>query len=175
MKKGKFSYLLILLLLLLAIFFGRYWYFRPLLSPGEPAPDFITQDSKGNSLSLGEFRGSYVLLSFWGSWCGPCRKDNSGIVSIYEEFKDQKFKDGKGFSVLSIAAETNRESWEKAIIKDNLAWEHHILSLDKFNHPVFQLYKVREIPTKYLINPQGIIVGVNPNHDEMRKILTNRQ
>lgn len=174
MKKRNSAYFLFALLLLI-FFFGRYWYLRPRLSPGEIAPDFIARDYKGDTISLGSFRGSYLLLDFWGSWCGPCRKDNPGIVSIYEQFKDQKFRDGEGFKVLSVAAETNTTSWEKAISKDQLNWEHHILSLDKFKHPVFQLYKVREIPTKYLINPRGIIIGVNPGHDEMRKILTNRQ
>lgn len=174
MNKSRISFFLIAGIFLL-ILFGRYWYFRPKLSLGEVAPDFVTVDYRGDSISLEEFRGGYLLLDFWGSWCGPCRKDNPNIVKIHEEFKDQRFKDGQGLKVLSVAVETNEASWRAAVKKDNLSWENHIVSTEKFDHPVLRLYQIREIPTKYLINPKGIIVGVNPNYDEMRKILTKRQ
>lgn len=153
---------------------GKYFYFKPKYINGEDAPVFSSQLLNGESFSLTDLKGYYVLLDFWGSWCGPCRKENPSIVALHQQFNGQKFKNAKGFEIVSVAIETSEKSWKAAIQRDGLNWKYHISENQRFKSPIVMQYGVREIPTKYLINPKGQIIGVNLTVDEISQLLSDR-
>lgn len=121
---------------------------RKIAIPGTKAIDFTKTDLNGQPLSLSSFRGKYVLLDFWGSWCVPCRKGNPHLKELYSRYKE------KGFDIIGIAADNNtEEAWRKAIEKDGLPW-HHILVGD-----LEAVYNITLYPTKILIDKQGNVIG----------------
>jgi len=121
---------------------------RKIAVPGTKAIDFTKTDVNGQTLSLSLFRGKYVLLDFWGSWCVPCRKGHPHLKELYSRYKE------KGFDIIGIAADNNTEdAWHKAIEKDELPW-HHILVGD-----LEAVYNITFYPTKILIDRQGNIIG----------------
>lgn len=144
-------------------FIGYKIYQLPKFSDGEVAPGFQAELINGDSFSLSDLNGSYVLLDFWGSWCGPCRQESPNLVKLHETFNGKTFIDAKGFEVVNVAIETNEKRWKKAIASDQLNWPHHIVQLDRFKGAIAQEYGVREIPTKYLLGTKGEILMVNPS------------
>ena len=153
-------------------YLGYQWYKAPKYSEGEVAPNFTSITPNGDEMSLSDFKGKYLLLDFWGSWCGPCRVENPSIVQLYTKYKDTKFKNADGFTVFSVGMETNKNRWMAAIQQDNLYWENHVSEVKRLKSDVALQYKVREIPTKYLISPEGNIIGVNMGFAEMDKLLS---
>ncbi len=149
---------LIFPLLLLAIVYGVFYYWNaPKYINGEKAPDFSYVDLDQNARKLSDFAGKWVLLDFWGSWCGPCRNSNKDLVQFYDEYK------AKNIEIISIALEQNAKAWKKAMQADGLVWSQQYSDLKRMKSPIAQLYGVHNIPTLYLINPQGYIAAVNPN------------
>ena len=120
--------------------------------PGAVAPDFTQVTPAGDSLSLSDLRGKVVLVDFWASWCGPCRKENPHVKQIYEKYKD------KGFDVLGVSLDRNKKSWEGAISKDGLPW-HHISDLKGWKNAVANMYSVSSIPHTILLDQEGRIVA----------------
>ena len=164
-----------ILLVLLVIGYAAYhFYKKPKYINGETAPQFSAQMIDGTEFSLSDMKGKYVLLDFWGSWCGPCRRENPSIVKLYDKFNGKTFTDASGFEVISVAIENNEARMKKAIAKDNLKWKYHIPQLDRFDSPIVIQYGVNEIPTKYLINPEGYIMGVNQSATEIERLLSER-
>jgi len=161
------------LLFLLAIlgYAGYYIYKMPKFSKGGTTPEFHAELMDGTSFKLSDLQGKYVMLDFWGSWCGPCRRDNPNLVRLNREYNGRQFKNADGFEILSVAIETNEKSWKRAIAKDQLTWKYHIVQTDRFKSPIPSMYGVNEIPTKYLLDPKGEIIAVNPGYDETKKIL----
>ncbi len=121
---------------------------------GKEAPDFSLPDTSGRPVKLSSFRGKYVLLDFWASWCAPCRADNPNIVKAYKQYHD------KGFEILSVSLdkEDARKQWLKAIYKDELTWTH-VSDLKYWNSIVVPLYGIRGIPQNFLIDPEGRIIA----------------
>ncbi|MRG44842.1 redoxin domain-containing protein [Chitinophaga sp. SYP-B3965] len=118
------------------------------------APDFTMKDPNDNSISLSSFRGKYVLIDFWASWCGPCRAENPTLVKAYEKYKGEKFE----ILGVSLDAEGAKEKWMKAIKDDGLTWPQ-ISDLKYWKSEVVKLYGIQGIPLNFLIDPDGKIIG----------------
>jgi len=123
---------------------------------GSMATDFTQPDTSGVPVSLSSFRGKYVLLDFWASWCGPCRQENPNVVANYQKFSP------KNFTVLGVSLDRpgQKDKWLQAIYKDQLAWTH-VSDLQFWNNAVAQQYKVQGIPQNFLIGPDGKIIAKN--------------
>ncbi len=137
---------------------GReFWKFlsnQKKLNPGRMAPVFIQNDTAGNRVNLTSFRGKYVLIDFWASWCGPCRAANTELVKIYNDFKDRNFT----ILGISLDAADGKDAWLKAIKNDRLSWTQ-VSDLKHWENEVAKLYSIMEIPQSFLIDPEGVIIA----------------
>lgn len=131
---------------------------------GSEAPDFTLPDVDGNPVSLSSFRGKYVLVDFWASWCPDCRKENPNIVAAWEKYKN------KNFAVLGVSLDRSREPWLAAIEKDKLTWTH-VSDLKFWSSEAAVLYCIRWIPMSFLIDPEGKIVSVGLEGEELHNKL----
>jgi thiol-disulfide isomerase/thioredoxin len=167
MQKSIFSKI-IYLGLAFAFLGGVYMWYRykvPKYIVGEQAADFQAVLTDGSNVKLSDLRGNYVLLQFWGSWCGPCRKENPELVALYSKYG------GKGFEIFSVGIEQNKERWQSAIQKDNMNWKYHSLEIGEFDGPIAQLYRVLQIPNLWLIDPNGVIVGHNMEFKKLEELI----
>jgi len=135
------------------------------VSIGKKAPDFALRDPEGNIVKLSDRLGKgYLLVDFWASWCGPCRRENPNVVKTYLEYKD------RGFDVFGVSLDKDKESWKKAIEKDHLTWTH-ASDLLFWNSAPAKLYGIRAIPSNLLLDKNGIIVAKNLRGEELQKKL----
>lgn len=132
---------------------------------GVTAPDITLPTPEGTMLSLSSLKGKVVLLDFWASWCGPCRKENPNVVRTYNKYRD------KGFTVFSVSLDKDKESWVKAIRDDNLMWPNHVSDLRFWDSPVVKLYNFNAIPQTFLVNAEGKIIAKNLRGEMLEKKL----
>ena len=132
------------------------------------APEFTLADTAGTNVALSSFKGKYVLLDFWASWCRDCRVENKNLVKVYQKFKDQE-----DLVFLSVSLDFNKENWIKTIAMDGLAWPNHVSDLMKWKSPVAKAYGVRSIPQAFLIDKQGNIVAEGLTGSKLEAKLTS--
>lgn len=121
---------------------------------GYPAINFSQASPEGKMIKLSDFKGKYVLVDFWASWCGPCRAENPNVVNAYQKYKD------KGFTVFGVALDSNKDAWLKAIEKDNLTWPQ-VSDLKGWANEAAKLYGITSIPQNLLLDKDGKIVAKN--------------
>lgn len=131
---------------------------------GSKFADFEQTNTKGKKIKLSNIKGKYILLEFWGSWCGPCREENPNLVKIYNTYKS------KGFKILGVAADDNKQQWLKAIKDDQLPWEN-VSDLKGVKNKAALIYGISAFPTNYLIDDKGIIIAKDLRGDALNKKL----
>ncbi len=131
----------------------------------QQAPEITMPDASGKTVSLSSFKGKYVLVDFWASWCGPCRNENPNVVAVYQKFKD------KNFTVLGVSLDEGKEEWLQAVKDDGLVWTQ-ISDLKKWESTVVGQYKFDGIPFNVLIDPSGKIIASSLRGADLEKKLT---
>ena len=130
------------------------------VEPGRIAINFTGLTPDGRELQLDDFRGNYLFLDFWASWCGPCRRSNPNKVSAFEQFHN------KGLNILSVSLDRKKDDWLKGIEADGLVW-NHVSDLKFWDSEPARLYGVRSIPSNFLIGPDGVIIASNLHGDAL--------
>ena len=139
------------------------------IAVGQPAPDIVLANPEGKVYKLSDLKGKVVLLDFWASWCGPCRRANPSVVAAYNRYKS------KGFAVFNVSLDKDRQKWIDAIKQDGLDWEYHVSDLKFWSSQAAALYKVQAIPQQFLIDKSGKIAAISQAgvslEKEMEKLL----
>jgi thiol-disulfide isomerase/thioredoxin len=154
----------------------RFFLMPPSFDAGEKAPAIESTLINGEPFSLDDLKGQYVLVDFWGSWCGPCRKEIPDLKKLYADYHGRAYKNADDFQIVSIALEKSDKYTRQLIEKEQLNWPYHIIEVSQIvlMSSLARTYEVKELPTKFLINPDGQLMGTDLSFDEMERILNER-
>jgi len=131
---------------------------------GQPAVDFTMVDPEGNPLTLSSLYGKYLLVDFWASWCGPCRRENPNVVNAFNKYHE------KGFDILGVSFDKDKEKWLKAVEDDKLTW-NHVSDLKGWDNAAGKLYAISSIPANILLDPEGKIIAKNLREEDLHNKL----
>jgi peroxiredoxin len=132
---------------------------------GKQAPELSLPDAEGNPVSLSSFRGKYLLVDFWASWCGPCRQENPNVVKAHMEFRNKK-----NFAILGVSLDNDKDAWQKAIQDDGLDWMQ-VCDLKNWNSKAVSTFQFQSIPFNVLIDPQGKVIASSLRGPELENKL----
>ncbi|HTO14996.1 MAG TPA: TlpA disulfide reductase family protein [Edaphocola sp.] len=156
------------LLLLGFLFPAIAQYKNETITIGTIVPELKFKNPNGKEMSLKKAnKDRYILIDFWASWCGPCRRTNPSLVRFYEEYSTKKFTGAKkGFDIFSVSLDNDEAAWKKGIEEDNLFWKNHISDLKGWKSEAATAYGVRYIPQAFLIDPSGKVIGAYMTADQ---------
>jgi thiol-disulfide isomerase/thioredoxin len=142
------------------------------LNIGNKAPELSYKNPGDTLVSLASLHGKIVLIDFWASWCGPCRRENPAVVEAYNKYKGQTFLGGeKGFTVYSVSLDNAKANWVNAIAVDKLVWSSHVSDLKFWSSEGAAKYGVQSIPTNWLIDGRGVILARSLRGADLEKKL----
>ncbi|MCO6460872.1 MAG: redoxin domain-containing protein [Saprospiraceae bacterium] len=162
-----FNWVIFIILAGLMYFIYQFMYMKPAFMVGEKVPDFRTTTIDGKKFSIRDMEGKLVLLDFWATWCGPCRKQLPALSSLYRTYKDSLHG---VFEIVSVALDDDTTALRLVINQDSLVWPYHIRE-PKSGGEIAALYQIKKIPTSYLLNDEGQILKVNPGIDDIKEWL----
>ena len=142
---------------------------------GTKATELNYKTPAGTDLSLSSLKGNMVLLDFWASWCGPCRRNNPAVVALYKKYQNKKWVKGvKGFTVYSVSLDQNADAWKQAIQQDGLVWPNHVSDLRGWSSEGAAKYGVRSIPQTVLVDETGFVLAINPGHELIEQLVNKK-
>lgn len=166
-------YVIPLIFLLLSFTWSEPLTPLPALSIGDKAPDVELPDLNGSTLKLSSLQGNVVLINFWSTWCVACNTiKNPEYARLWEEYKDYTFKDAKGFVIYSVAFDSDKQKWAKRIFEAGLNWPTHVIDQDSYYSSYWWIYNMRSIPSSFLLDANGRIMGINMDYGQLDRKLT---
>ncbi|MAZ54455.1 MAG: alkyl hydroperoxide reductase [Flavobacteriales bacterium] len=142
---------------------------------GDKAPELAYNNPKEEILKLSSLRGKYVIIDFWASWCGPCRRENPNLVKTYNKFKNKRFLNGNGLEIYSVSLDNKYSSWVKAMTNDKMFWRYHVSDLKGWQSDGAVIYGVRSIPQTFIIDGNGFIIAKNLKGEDLNKFLNSKK
>ena len=142
---------------------------------GDKAPELAYSNPKEEILKLSSLRGKYVIIDFWASWCGPCRRENPNLVKTYNKFKNKRFLNGNGLEIYSVSLDNKYSSWLKAMTNDKMFWRYHVSDLKGWQSEGAAIYGVRSIPQTFIIDGNGFIIAKNLKGEDLNKFLNSKK
>ena len=142
---------------------------------GDKAPELAYNNPKEEILKLSSLRGKYVIIDFWASWCGPCRRENPNLVKTYNKFKNKRFLNGNGLEIYSVSLDNKYSSWLKAMTNDKMFWRYHVSDLKGWQSEGAGIYGVRSIPQTFIIDGNGFIIAKNLKGEDLNKFLNSKK